>query len=116
MAVNVAAFSTVFGDKIASLLIAVGLTLFALSTILGWALYGTRCIEYVFGTKVIKVYQIIFVLIVVVGATMDLTLAWDIADTLNGLMAIPNLVALVGLSGVVVGLTKEYFSKKNKLS
>ena len=61
-----------------------------------------------------KVYQVVFVLVCIVGATMDLGLAWDIADTLNGLMAIPNLIALVGLSGVVVKLTKDYFWNKEK--
>ncbi|MDD3921068.1 MAG: sodium:alanine symporter family protein [Eubacteriales bacterium] len=105
---NVAAFTPVFGEKISSLIIAVGLTLFALSTILGWALYGTRCVEFLFGSKSIKIYQCIFVLVVIVGATMDLTLAWDISDTLNGLMAIPNLIGVVGLSGVVLKLTKDY--------
>ena len=112
---NVAAFATVYGDKIASLIIAVGLSLFALSTILGWSLYGTRCIEYIFGTKVIKLYQIVFLVVILIGATMELSLAWAIADTLNGLMAIPNLVALFGLSGVVIKLTKEYFADKNNL-
>lgn len=113
-AINVAAFSTVFGDKIGSLIIAVGLLLFAFSTILGWSLYGTRCIEYVFGTKSIKIYQIIFIGVVIIGATMDLSLAWNISDTLNGLMAIPNLIGLVGLSGVVIRLTKDYFAKNMK--
>ncbi len=114
-AVNVAAFATVFGDKVGSLIIAIGLTLFAFSTILGWALYGTRCIEYVFGTGSIKLYQIIYVGIVIVGATMDLSLAWNISDTLNGLMAIPNLIGLVGLSGVVVKITRDFFRKQNRL-
>ena len=109
-ALNAKALGTVFGNEIGALIIAVGITLFALSTILSWGLYGTRCCEFLFGTKFNKVYQILFVAVVIVGATMDLGLAWDIADTLNGLMAIPNLIALLGLSGVVVRLTKEYFS------
>lgn len=111
-ALNAAAFGTVFGDKFGGLVIAIGITLFAFSTILGWALYGTRCAEYIFGSKAIRAYQVIFVLVIIVGATMDLGLAWDIADTLNGLMAIPNLVGLIGLSGVVVACTKEYFGDK----
>lgn len=111
-ALNAQAFGTAFGGQIGSLIIGVGITLFALSTILSWGLYGSRCCEYIFGGKSIKVYQVIFVLIVVVGATMELDLAWSIADTLNGLMAIPNLVALLGLSGVVVKLTKDHFDKK----
>ena len=109
-ALNAQALGTVFGDEIGALIIAVGISLFALSTVLSWGLYGTRCCEYIFGTKFNKVYQMIFVIVCVIGATMDLGLAWDIADTLNGLMAIPNLIALLGLSGVVVQLTKEYFA------
>ena len=105
-----AAFGTVFGNKAGSLLVAVGICLFALSTILSWSLYGTRCCEFLFGAKVTLAYQIIFVLVVIVGATLDLELVWNIADTLNGFMAIPNLVALLGLSGVVIKLTKDYFS------
>ena len=113
-ALNAQAFGTIFGDKLGALIIAVAITLFALSTILSWGLYGSRCCEYMFGAKSIKIYQILFVVITVVGATMELGLAWDIADTLNGLMAIPNLVALIGLSGVVATLTKEHIaSKKN---
>ena len=108
-----AAFSTVFGNQIGSLIIAVGIALFALSTILSWALYGGRCVEFLLGNKARKVYLWVFVAICIVGATMDLGLAWDIADTLNGLMAIPNLIALIGLSGVVVSVTKDYFGKKN---
>ena len=109
-ALNAKALGTVFGDELGALIIAVGITLFALSTVLSWGLYGTRCCEYLFGSKANKFYQWIYVAVVIVGATMDLGLAWDIADTLNGLMAIPNLIALLGLSGVVVRLTKEYFS------
>jgi AGCS family alanine or glycine:cation symporter len=109
-ALNAQALGTVFGDEIGALIIAVGISLFALSTVLSWGLYGTRCCEYIFGTKFNKVYRMIFVIVCVIGATMDLGLAWDIADTLNGLMAIPNLIALLGLSGVVVQLTKEYFT------
>ena len=110
-ALNAQALGTVFGDEIGALIIAVGISLFALSTVLSWGLYGTRCCEFLFGTRFNKVYQTIFVVVCVVGATMDLGLAWDIADTLNGLMAIPNLIALLGLSGVVVKLTKEYFAE-----
>ena len=107
------AFATVMGDEFSAIVIGVGIALFALSTILSWALYGGRCVEFLLGNKARKVYLWIFVAICVVGATMDLGLAWDIADTLNGLMAIPNLIALIGLSGVVVSVTKDYFGKKN---
>ena len=107
----IASFATVFGTKAASLIVAVGISLFALSTILSWSLYGTRSFEFLFGHKLIPVYQILFVIVVIIGATLELDLVWDIADTLNGFMAIPNLVALLGLSGVVIGLTREHFAK-----
>ena len=105
-----ASFATVFGPQIGSMIVAVGITLFALSTILSWSLYGTRCCEFLLGSKSVPVYQTVFVLVVVLGAFMELDLVWTIADTLNGFMALPNLVALLGLSGVVIKLTKEYFS------
>ena len=111
---NAAALGTVFTQKGGALIIAVGLILFAFTTILGWALYGTRCCEFLFGPKSIKPYQIIFLIVIFVGATMDLSLAWSIADTLNGLMALPNLIALVALSGVVVKETKRHFSEVKK--
>ncbi len=110
-ALNAAALGTVFTQKGGAIIIAVGLALFAFSTILGWALYGTRCCEFLFGPKSIKPYQVIFLVVIFVGATMDLGLAWSIADTLNGLMALPNLIALVALSGVVVRETKRHFSE-----
>lgn len=108
-----ASYATVFGSKIGSLIVAVGICLFALSTTLSWALYGSRCFEFLAGTKAVTFYQIVFVLMVVVGATLKLELVWDIADMMNGFMAVPNLVALLGLSGVVVKLTKNYFDKEN---
>lgn len=106
------AFATVFGDKIGALIVAVGIGLFALSTILSWSLYGTRCFEFLTKGKGIHLYQLVFVVLVVVGATLELELVWNIADTLNGFMAIPNLIALLGLSGVVIKLTKNYFDKE----
>lgn len=115
IALNISAFATVFGDKAAGVIISVGMTLFALATILGWALYGTRCIEFLFGSRSIKIYQMIYVGVVVIGATMNLESIWQVADTLNGLMAIPNLIALLALSGVVVKLTKAYFNESQRL-
>ncbi len=109
-----AAFATVFGGKFASLFVAIALFLFAFSTILGWALYGTRCIEYLVGIKTSKVYQVIFSIMVVVGTTTSLEVVWNLADTFNGLMAIPNFVALFALSGVVAKLTKEHFTKNSR--
>lgn len=102
-----AAFASVFGPG-ASIVVAIGLCMFAGSTILSWGLYGTRCAEFLFGSKVIKPYQILFCCLVVVGSVMKLSLAWDIADTLNALMAIPNLIAVLALSPVVIKLLKEY--------
>ena len=106
-----ASFSSVFGAQVGSMLVAVGITLFALSTILSWSLYGTRCCEFLLGSTAARVYQVIFVCVILVGATLKLGLVWDIADTLNGFMAVPNLVALLGLSPVVIKLTKEHFTK-----
>ena len=106
-----AAFATIFGSHLASLIIAVGIGLFALSTILSWSLYGSRCFEFLAGSKALIIYQVIFVVTIVIGATLKLSLVWDIGDTLNGFMAIPNLVALLGLSGVVVKLTMAHFEK-----
>ena len=102
-------FLSVFGDKIPGVVVAVCLTMFAFSTVLTWGLYGTRCMENLFNYKAAKVYQIIFCGVMIIGGVIKLQLAWDIADTLNGLMAIPNLIALLLLSPVVVKLTKEYF-------
>ena len=107
-----ASFSTVFGPRLGALIIAIGIGLFALSTILSWSLYGSRCFEFLAGTRYVVVYQILFVAAVVIGATLELELVWNIADTLNGFMAIPNLIALLGLSGVVVKLTKNHFEKE----
>lgn len=115
-ALNALAFGTVFGDKLSALLIALVLSLFALSTMLSWGLYGSRCIEAIFGTEAVNAYRIVFVAVTVVGAVIKLDLAWNIADTLNGLMAIPNLVALMGLSGVVAKATGEHFGKYGKKS
>ena len=106
---TIAGFSTVFGPKFGASLLALGLLLFATSTILGWSLYGTRCIEYLFGNKAVRPYQILFVIVIVLGAVAKLKLVWDISDTLNGLMAIPNLIGLLLLSPVVIKISRDYF-------
>ena len=106
------AFASVFGGTVASVVLAVALSLFALTTILSWNLYGTRMCEFLLGPKAATVYKVLFLPVLVVGTTMSLDLVWAIADTLNGLMAIPNLIALVVLSPVVFKLTKDYFGKK----
>mgnify|MGYP000329131600 CR=1 FL=1 len=83
-------------------LLMVGLVLFAFTTILGWNYYGERCVEYLVGVKGIMPYRIIFIALVACGAFIKLDVIWILADIVNGLMAIPNLIALIGLSGVVV--------------
>jgi len=111
-ALNIDAFATVFGARAGAVIIASCMVLFAMATVLGWSLYGVRCCEYLFGPKSIKPYLALYIMMAIVGATMDLSLAWEISDTLNGLMAIPNLIALLGLSGVVVKVTQEHFDKR----
>ena len=106
------AFATVFGAKFAAVFVAVSLALFAFSTIVGWSLYGTRAVEYLTKGKGTRVYQLIFVVVVILGSVMSLDTVWDITDTFNGLMAIPNFIAVFALSGVVIKLTKEYFANK----
>lgn len=107
------AFSQRFGD-IAGKLLSIAILLFAFSTVLGWSFYGTKAVEYLFGRKGTIFYKIIFVCFIVVGATLNLSLAWSIADTLNGLMAIPNLIGVLALSGTVVQITKNYTKRKIK--
>lgn len=106
-----AAFSHGFGS-FAGAFVSIAIVLFAFSTVLGWSFYGTKACEFLFGTKATIVYKVIFVLFIVVGATMSLDLAWDIADTLNGLMAIPNLIGVLALSGTVVAITRNYIKRK----
>lgn len=108
---TIAAFNTVlpvYGGWIVS----IGLILFAYSTILGWEYYGERAFEYLFGPKYVMAYRLLYVPAIVVGAVGGLELIWDIADTLNALMAIPNLIGLLFLSPVVFKLTKEFFDDK----
>lgn len=94
------AFATVFGS-FGPAFIAIAILLFAFSTVLGWSHYGSKACEYLFGTKSTIVYKVAFVLMIFIGCTMNLGLAWDLSDTFNGLMAIPNLIALLILSGQV---------------
>ena len=102
-------FISVYGNWV-SVFTAVAMCCFAFSTILGWGLYGARCIEFLFSEKDIKPFMVAYSLVAILGATADLGLMWNIAETFNGLMAIPNLIALFLLSGTVVKLTKEYFA------
>jgi alanine or glycine:cation symporter, AGCS family len=95
---------------VGGLLVSIGVILFAYSTTIVWCYYGEKCAEYLFGTRIVVPYRIIWLPFLFIGALGGLKMVWDIADTLNALMAIPNLVALVLLSGVIVKLTKEFFS------
>ncbi|MRX73362.1 amino acid carrier protein [Bacillus lacus] len=91
-----------------STIVAIGLLFFAFSTIIGWSYYGEKCFSYLFSQKVVKYYRIVFVLAVFVGAISTLEAVWGIADIMNGLMAFPNLIGLLGLSGVVIAETKRF--------
>ena len=102
-------FTSVYGDWV-SIFTAVAMCCFAFSTILGWGLYGARCIEFLFSEKVIKPFMVAYSLVAILGATVNLWLMWSIAETFNGLMAIPNLIALFLLSGTVVKLVKDYLA------
>ncbi len=107
------AFSKVFGYA-GSAFIAIAILLFAFSTVLGWSYYGTKAWEYLFGTKATMIYKVIFVLFIIAGATMSLDLAWDISDTFNGLMSIPNLIGVLSLSPLVMKITKNYVDRRLK--
>ena len=102
-------FTSVYGDWV-SIFTAVAMCCFAFSTILGWGLYGARCIEFLFSEKVINPFMVAYSLVAILGATANLGLMWSIAETFNGLMAIPNLIALFLLSGTVVKLVKDYLA------
>lgn len=106
-----AAFSSVFGNP-GSFALTFCLVLFAFTTILGWSYYGERCFEFLFGTTHIKLYRTIFVLMVALGGFLKLELIWVIADIVNGLMAIPNLIALLALSPIIIKETRHYFNKR----
>lgn len=108
---TISGFTATYGNWV-SVFTAVAMCCFAFSTIIGWGLYGTRCIEFLFGSRVNKSFMLVYALVAIVGATMDLGLMWSIAETFNGLMAIPNLIAVFLLSRVVVKLVKEYFAAK----
>ena len=104
---TISGFTATYGSWV-SIFTAVAMCCFAFSTIIGWGLYGSRCVEFLFKSKAVKPFFFLYALVSIVGATIDLGLLWEIADTFNGLMAIPNLIALLLLSGVVVKLVKEH--------
>ncbi|WP_455210757.1 alanine/glycine:cation symporter family protein [Kaarinaea lacus] len=92
-------------------IVTVGLSLFAFTTLLGWSYYGERCVQFLFGTKSIMPFRLLWIFAIPIGATAELDFIWLVADTLNALMALPNLIALLLLSPVVFALTREYFKK-----
>lgn len=95
-------------------IVTLGIILFAYSTVLGWSYYGEKCFSYLFGDNSVKYYRILFVLAVFVGTTVSLNVVWTLADIFNGLMAVPNLIGLLGLSGVVVAETKRFLAAKKQ--
>lgn len=100
-----AAFSTVFGN-FGSMFVAICLLFFAFSTIVGWYFFGEQNVKYLFGNKAVKIYAAIVVVCIVIGSALKVTLVWNLSDLFNGLMALPNLIALIALSGVVVRISK----------
>ena len=107
------AFGNVFG-VVGQWFVAIAVLLFAFTTVLGWSHYGSKAVEYLFGTKGTKIYRVIFVLMIVSGALMTSSLAWDISDTFNGLMMIPNLIGVIAMSPVVVKILRNYMDRKFK--
>lgn len=103
---TISGFTATYGSWV-SIFTAVALCCFAFSTIIGWGLYGTRCIEFLFGSGINRPFMLVYAAVAILGATVDLGLLWGIADTFNGLMSIPNLIALFLLGGTVVKLVKE---------
>ena len=108
---TISGFTAVYGNWV-SIFTAIAMCCFAFSTIIGWGLYGARCIEFIFGSKTIRPFMVVYSLVAIVGATVDLGLVWSISETFNGLMVIPNLIGVFLLSGTAVQLTKNYFKQK----
>ncbi|MGD8780777.1 MAG: sodium:alanine symporter family protein [Ignavibacteria bacterium] len=108
------AFTDGMGSIAGEYIVSIGLTLFAYSTLLGWSYYGEKSIEYLAGEKAIKPYRIIFTLFVGIGAVIHLDIVWGVADIFNGLMAFPNLIALLALTPVIVNETKKYLESEGK--
>ena len=113
---NGAALSSMAFDQLlpgmGSYVVTFGLAIFAFSTLLGWSVYGERCAEYLFGIRAVVPFRLLWIIAVPVGAMMKLEFVWLVADTLNGLMALPNLIALLLLSPVVFRLTRDYFDRQ----
>ena len=108
---TISGFTSVYGNWV-SLFTAVAMVCFAFSTIIGWGLYGARCVEFIFGEKSIKIYTVAYALVSIVGATVSLDLIWGISDTFNGFMVVPNLIAVFLLTPTVLKLVKEHFENE----
>ncbi|MBN2012631.1 sodium:alanine symporter family protein [candidate division KSB1 bacterium] len=113
-ALTTQAFNVGMPGNSGGIIVAVGLILFAYSTMLGWSYYGEKALEYLFGAKLIKPYRIVFCILIFIGAFMKLDLVWSIADVFNGLMAVPNLIGLLALSGIIVSETNKHFYNKTE--
>lgn len=109
---SIQAFSSTFGI-FGEFFVTISITMFAFATIIGWAYYGERCVEYLFGKRNLLLYKAVYIVFILFGSVMNLDLVWSISDTFNGLMAIPNLIALIFLSRQVVNETKQYLNSKN---
>ena len=109
---TISGFTSVYGNWV-SIFTAIAMCCFAFSTIVGWGLYGARCAEFVFGSKILLPFNIAYALVSIVGAVVDLGLIWGISDTFNGFMIVPNLIGVFLLSPVVLKLVKEHFTKEN---
>jgi alanine or glycine:cation symporter, AGCS family len=105
---TIAAFNSAFEGG--GYIVTIGLILFAFTTLLGWAYYGEKCVEYLFGVKSVPIYRILFTLVIIPGAILELEIVWKISDVFNGLMAFPNLIALCALSGVVLRETHTFLN------
>ena len=108
---SIQAFSSTFGI-FGEFFVTISITMFAFATIIGWAYYGERCVEYLFGKRNLLLYKAVYIVFILFGSVMNLDLVWSISDTFNGLMAIPNLIALIFLSRQVVNETKQYLNSK----
>ena len=108
---TISGFTSVYGNWV-SIFTAVAMCCFAFSTIIGWGLYGARCAEFLFGSKILKPFYVAYSLVAIVGATVDLGLIWSISDTFNGFMTVPNLIAVFLLTPVVLKLIREHFEKE----
>jgi AGCS family alanine or glycine:cation symporter len=110
------AFSDGLPGQSGGVIVAIGLILFAYTTLLGWSYYGEKSVEFLLGERAVKPYRTVWCIIILVGALAKLELVWTFADVMNGLMALPNLIGLIGLSSIVVEETRRYFSKEHPVA